>query len=90
MDGEAAYLNPIEARKDIAWWARLAQQHNGVSLMWLIKEPGTDTVIQTDICPKGYGVYKWSSVLQRKVPQETTKDITVLEMWTVMESLCPC
>ena len=55
MDRRTKYAVPIEARRDIAWWARFIQQYNGVLLMWLIKEPNADTVIQTDACLTGYG-----------------------------------
>ena len=51
MDRKSHYVVEIEARKDIAWWARFASTYNGVSLVWLMKEPGLDTVIQIDACP---------------------------------------
>ena len=44
MNRRFRYAIPLEARKDIAWWARFAQQYNGVSLLWLVKEP---TVLNT-------------------------------------------
>ena len=55
MDRKTAYSIPLEARKDIAWWGRCAQEFNGAAILWLLKEPGTDTVLRTDACPKGYG-----------------------------------
>ena len=57
MDRRGNYPIPLEARKDIAWWARYAQEYNRVSMMWLTKEPGTDTVVQTDACLKAMVVY---------------------------------
>ena len=51
MDRRYQHPIPIEARKDIAWWARFAQQYNGVSLMWLVKELNRDIMMQTDACP---------------------------------------
>ena len=45
MNRKDTYPIPVEARKDIAWWARFMQQYNGISLIWLIKEPEPDTVL---------------------------------------------
>ena len=45
MNRRLSYNIPLEARKDIAWWARFIQEFNGVSIMWLIKEPGTDVIL---------------------------------------------
>ena len=55
MDRRRMQCIPLEARKDIAWWGRCIQQYNGVSLLWLNKEPLTDAIVQMDACPKGYG-----------------------------------
>ena len=51
MDRKSLYTVPMDARKDIAWWARFAQDYNGVSLLWLMKDPTTDVIMQTDACP---------------------------------------
>ena len=42
MNRTDTYSIPIEARKDIAWWGRCAQQSNGISIIWLHQEPTTD------------------------------------------------
>ena len=55
MNWGQEYSIPLEARKDIAWWGRCAQEFNGVSLIWLHKEPAMDNVIATDACLVGYG-----------------------------------
>ena len=55
MNRTAHYPIPLEARKDVAWWGRVMPEYNGVSLLWLVKEPQVDAVIATDSCPKGYG-----------------------------------
>ena len=79
---------PVEARKDIAWWSRFSCQYNGVSLLWLIKEPTLDTVIQTDACPKGFGGVCGSEYYRSRFPKEVQgKNITILEMWAVMIGL---
>ena len=39
MDRKGNYPIPLEARKDIAWWSRCAHNFNGVSIMWLHKDP---------------------------------------------------
>ena len=39
MNRTDRYRIPREARKDIIWWTRCAEQYNGISLIWLYKEP---------------------------------------------------
>ena len=64
------------------------EQHNGISLMWLMKEPGTDTVIQTDACPKGYGGICGQQYFRGRFPKQLQEcNIAVLEMWAVMVGL---
>ena len=85
MDRKSNYGIPLEARKDIAWWARLAEQHNGVSLMWLARQLGTDTILQTDACPRGYGGICGQQYFRARFPKHMqTKNIAVLEMLAVM------
>ena len=88
MDRRHLYSIPLEARKDIAWWARFAQEYNGVSLMWLIKEPATDTVVQTDACLIGYGGICGQEYFRGRFPkQDRNRNIATLEMWAVMLAL---
>ena len=88
MDRVSNYAIPIEARKDIAWWARFGQQYNGVSMLWLIKEPGTDTIIRTDACTKGYGGICGNQYFRARFPKEVQgKNIAILEIWAVMVGL---
>ena len=79
---------PLEARKDIAWWSRCIHQYNGISLMWLHKEPNTDTILQTDACPKDYGGICGDEYFRGRFPvQMQTYNIAVLEMWAVLVGL---
>ena len=88
MDRRQEYSIPQEARKDIAWWARFTQEYNGVSLLWLIKEPGTDTVIRTDACPKGYGgIWGREYFRGRYSKEDSSRNIAILEIWAVMFAL---
>ena len=88
MDRRFHYSISLEARKDIAWWARLIQQYNGISLMWLIKEPTADEVIQTDACLKGYGGLCKHKYFRGRFPEAVrNKNIAILEMWAVMVAL---
>ena len=88
MDRRLQYTIPLEARKDIAWWARCILEHNGISLLWLVKEPGMDTLLQTDACPKGYGGISGQEYFRGRFPKELqSKNIAILEMWAVMVAL---
>ena len=85
MERNQQYPIPIEARKDIAWWGRCIQEDNGVSLMWLLKEPDTDTIIQTDVYPKGYGGICGSEYFRGRFQKQLQNhNIAILEMWAVM------
>ena len=88
MDRSHMYPIPLEARKDIAWWARFIQQYNGVSLLWLIKQPGMDTIIKTDACKRGYGGICGDQYFRGRFPKEVqSNNIAILEMWAVMVAL---
>ena len=88
MNRKDQYNIPVEARKDIAWWGRCAHQYNGVSLIWLHKEPGTDVILQTDACPKGYGGICGSEYFRGRFPRHLQgKNIAILEIWAVMVGL---
>ena len=88
MNRGSRYTIPLEARKDIAWWARFATTYNGVSLMWMFKEPSTDKVIATDACPKGYGGTMGNEYFRARFPTELQKvNIAILEMWAVLAAL---
>ena len=88
MDRRSLYSIPTEARKDIAWWGRCIQQYNGVSLLWLHKEPGTDAIVQTDACPRGYGGICGQQYFRGRFPRHLQKtNKAILEMWAVMVGL---
>ena len=88
MNRKGQYPIPQEARKDIAWWGRFAHQFNGTSLIWLIKEPGTDTVLQTDACLRGYGGTCGQEYFRGRFPKYMQgRNIAILEMWAVMVGL---
>ena len=88
MDKRFQYTIPLEARKDMVWWARCIQEYNGISLLWLAKEPGMDTLLQTDACPKGYGGISGQEYFRGRFPKELqSKNIAILEMWAVMVAL---
>ena len=88
MNRSSSYGIPLEARKDIAWWARFAQEYNGVSLLWLAKEPVTDTVVQTDACLTGYGGICGTQYFRGRFPHNVQhKNIAILEIWAVMVGL---
>ena len=88
MSRKGRYSIPIEARKDIAWWARFIQEYNGVSLLWLMKEPETDIVVQTDACPKGYGGICGKEYFRGRFSvKDQSKNIATLEFWALMVAL---
>ena len=87
MDRKPSYTIPIEARKDIAWWGRCAQ-HNGISLIWLHKNPEPDQLIATDACLKGYGGTFHGKYFRARFPQKLqSKNIAILEILAVMVAL---
>ena len=88
MRQHGTYPIPPEARKDIAWWNRCAQQYNGISLIWLIKEPHTDTIITTDACLTGYRGTGQGEYFRGRFPQELIgRNIAYLEILAVMVAL---
>ena len=88
MDRRYQYTVPLEARKDIARWARCIEDFNGVSLMWLAKEPEPDTIVQTDACPQGFGGICGNQYFRGRFPtKDRTRNIAILEMWAVMIGL---
>ena len=88
MDRNKKYTIPLEAQKDITWWARFIQTFNRVSLLWLHKESTTDTVLQTDACPKGYGGICGNQYFRGRFPKHLQgTNIAVLEIWAVMVGL---
>ena len=88
MDRRYQYAVPLEARKDIVGWARLAPHYNGVSLLWLCKEPNTDMILQTDACPKGFGGICGQDYFRGRFPKEVQKyNIAILEIWAVMAAV---
>ena len=85
MNRKDDYTIPLEARKDRAWWGRFIDQYNGVSLLWLHKEPELETIIQTDACSKGYGGICGQQYFRARFPYKVQAiNIAILEMWAVM------
>ena len=88
MDRKQFYTTPLEARRDIAWWARFVETYNGISMIWMHKEPNTDQVIATDACPTGYGGTMGNQDFRgRFAPDLQGKNIAVLEMRTVLGAI---
>ena len=85
MERGKLYCIPQEARKDIAWWGRCAQDHNGISILWLHKAPEPDTIITTDACLTGYGGTRQGHYFRGKFPSRLKgKNIAILELMAVM------
>ena len=88
MNRSDKYPIPMEARKDIAWWGRCAQEHNGIFLIWLHKNPHVDQVIVTDACLIGYGgIYREQYFRGRFPANLQNKNIALLEILAVMVAL---
>ena len=82
------YHIPLEARKDISWWARCLHQYNGISILWLVRTPGTDTIIATDASKQGYGGIAGEEYFRGRFPEEyQDMNIAVLELKAVMVAL---
>ena len=88
MDRKQTYSIPREARRDIAWWARFMEEYNGISLMWMFKEPTTDQVLATDACKRGYGGIMNNEYIRGRFPSPwQNKNIATLELWAVIVAI---
>ena len=88
MDRNQEHKIPPEARKDIAWWGQCSMAHNGVSLIWLHKNPWVDKVIATDACLEGYGGTMDAQYFRGRFPAHLRgKNIAHLEMLAVLVAL---
>ena len=88
MDRGRQYPIPLEARRDIAWWGRCAAQHNGISLLWLHKDPEIDRVIAMDACLSRYGVTFGNQYFRGRFPGHLAhRNIAHLELLAVMVAL---
>ena len=82
------YTIPLEARRDIAWWGRCAHKYNGISLMWMHKEPQPDMVIAMDACLVGYGGTWENQYFRGRFPKHLQGlNIAYLEILAVMVAL---
>ena len=62
--------------------------YNGVSLIWLHKEPSTDNVMQTDAYLKGFGGICGDEYFRGRLPMDKHgTNIAILEIWAVMVAL---
>ena len=83
-----SYSLPVKARKDIAWWARFLQEHNGVSLIWLHNIPDADKVIATDASKKGLGGIYGKQYFWGRFPEQwQNRNIAELEIRAVLVAL---
>ena len=88
MNRQGQHRIPLEARKDLAWWGKFLERYNGVSMLWLHKQPQPDAVIASDACPKGYGATCGSQYFHRSFPQEMrNSNIAHLEMLAVLAAI---
>ena len=88
MDRKHKHRIPNEARKDITWWGRFMEKFNGLSIMWLMREPKEDRVLATDACLKGYGGVCGKEYFRGRFPKQLQeKNIATLEIWAVMAAL---
>ena len=75
-----------EARKDLAWWSRFMEQHNGVSIMWMYTVPPEELIFTTDASLKGFGGVCQNEYFRGRFPENIRNkvSITQLEMLTVL------
>ena len=56
--------------------------------MWLTRVPGTDTIIASDACPKGYGAVCQEQYIKGAFPQQLRdRNIAHLEMLAALAAL---
>ena len=64
------------------------EEFNGISIIWLIKEPEPDTIIATDASLEGYGGICGNEYFRGKFPTELKgANIALLELKAVMVAL---
>ena len=79
---------PMEARKDIAWWARYITQFNGTSIIWMHNNPEVDKIIATDASKSGFGGISGSEYFRGRFPSTwQQKNIAELEITAVIVAL---
>ena len=74
MNRTDRYRIPLEARKDIAWWAKFIHIYNGISIIWLHQEPEADQVMATDASMKGFGGTYRQQYFKGNFPQYIQKN----------------
>ena len=88
MDRTQVYSIPLEARRDISWWARFAATYNGISLIWLMKEPECDKIIASDASGQGFGAICGNQYIRGRFPQKyKSMNIAILEMLAALAAL---
>ena len=88
MDRSTSYKITPEAKKDIAWWGKCAEQFNGISLVWLHRNPIPDNLIATDTCLIGVGGTYGEQYLRGRFPQHLrNQNIALLEFLAMMVAL---
>ena len=88
MDRKNKFNIPQEARRDIAWWGKFLEQYNGISIMWLTKDPKVDHLIASDACLTGFRAVCGTEYVHGKFPEGTKKtNIAHLEILAVLIAL---
>ena len=79
---------PIEARKDLAWWARFNQDYNGISILWMHNNPEPDKILATDASKAGYGGIHGQEYFRGRFPTGwKDRNIAELEIRAVIVAL---
>ena len=81
---------PPEVQKDILWWEKFLEIHNGKSIMWMNQKLEADTVLATDASKTGLGGVFGSRYFKSKIPQwwvGTQLEIANLELWALIIAL---
>ena len=88
MDRSSKYVITLEARRDIAWWARFIQEFNGTAIVWMMKKPHPDQVIATDASKYGFGGIWGQEYFRGKFTSDTRDiNIAIQELLAVMVAL---
>ena len=88
MKRGSKYTIPLEARKDLAWWARFMEIYNGYSIMWMNANPKTDAIVASDACLNGYGGTYGNQYIRGRFPtQMQGNNIAQLEIRALIACL---
>ena len=70
MEDGVQYEVTEQVKKDLTWWNKFMDQHNGTSIMWLIQKSNIDELLATDACLTGIGGKCENNYYYSEIPED--------------------